>query len=230
MDIVSKKKPTSVTSDLPSALLDLRRQILAMGAIVDARVSCVVDALAKSDLQLARDCRHGDREVDEMEVDIEQRCIEILALQQPVAKDLRFILAVLRVNNELERIGDLAKGIAKRILHLDELGYLSLPSMLTDMARSVRQMLSDVLSALSNNDVTLARQVRRNDQQIDDFQRRILQWGQQEIMEQGATTEAAIDTMNIARAMERIGDMCTNVAEDIIFLVEGEVVRHSKVS
>jgi phosphate transport system protein len=219
-----------MTSDLPSALLDLRRQILAMGAIVDTRVGCVVDALVKNDLQLARNCRHGDREVDEMEVGIEQRCIEILALQQPVAKDLRFILAVLRVNSEFERIGDLAKGISKRILHLDQLGSLTLPTMLTEMAQSVRQMHGEVLNALSNNDVELARQIRRNDKEIDDLQRRILIWAQDEIMRHGATTEAAIDAMNIARALERIGDMCTNVAEDIIFLVEGEVVRHSKIS
>jgi phosphate transport system protein len=217
-----------MATDLPTQLLDLRRDILSMGAVVDARVQRVVEALLSHDFQAAREIRHGDREIDVMEIDIERKCIEVLALLQPVARDLRVVLAILRINSELERIGDLAKGIAKRVLHLDELGYLSMPDTLADMATSVRNMLTDALNALSNNDTALARRVRRSDDQIDDFQRGVLDWAQGQILAQGTATEGAIDIMTTARALERIGDMCTNIAEDVIFLVEGAVVRHSK--
>jgi phosphate transport system protein len=96
------------------------------------------------------------------------------------------------------------------------------------MAKAVRAMLADALNALSDNDVELARRIRRNDENIDDFQRTVLDWAQDEILAHSTKTEAAIDVMTIARALERIGDLCANVAEDIVFLVEGRVLRHSR--
>jgi phosphate transport system protein len=218
-----------VPKDLPTSLLDVRRSILSMAALVESRLSRVVDCMVQQDLPAAEAVRHGDREVDQMEVNIEEMCLQVLALQQPVAKDLRLILAVLRVNTELERIGDLSKGIAKRLLHLDGLGYLSLPPIMGQMGEAVRQMMENVLTAFSNDDADVARQVRRDDAMIDDFQKKILEWTQQEMMTNSAATEAAVDMMTIARALERIGDMCTNIAEEIIFLLEGEVVRHKRV-
>jgi phosphate transport system protein len=218
-----------MTSDLQSQLLELRRSILSMGALVDERVQCVVDALLTDDLSGAENCRHGDREVDLLEVEIEKYCIEVLALLQPVARDLRFVLAVLRINTEFERIGDLAKGIAKRVLHLDKMGFLTTPEMVKSMARAVRTMLADTIASLANSDANLAQQIRRGDQEIDDFQKQILEWAQRELLSKGTATEAAIDIMTVARSLERIGDLCTNVAEDIIFLLQGEVVRHSDV-
>lgn len=214
-------------SDLPSRLLKIRRDLLSMLTLVDARVERVVEALARSDFDAAREVRHGDREVDEMELDIEAECIEVLALHQPVAGDLRFIIACLRINNEVERIGDLAKGVAKRIIHLNKLGFLRTPGILGDMSAAVRDMLSLALTAVADNDADLARRIRRGDTAIDELQRNILEWTQQELAENGTSTEAAIDTMIVARGLERIGDMCTNIAEEVIFMVEGEVVRHT---
>jgi phosphate transport system protein len=215
--------------DLPSQLLDLRRSILAMAALVDSRVQRVTDSIKHQDFSEAEPIRHGDREVDEMEIDIEEHCLEILALQQPVARDLRFILASLRVNGELERIGDLAKGVAKRMGHLNELGFTTLPVILGEMADSVRVLLGDTIRALADNDANLARQIRREDQRIDDFEDRVREWGQAELLERPSIAAAAFDLMIIARSLERIGDMCTNIAEDVIFLVDGAVVRHTHV-
>ena len=215
--------------DLPTSLLEVRRSILSMAALVESRLSRVVDCMVQQDLPAAEAVRHGDREVDQMEVNIEEMCIQVLALQQPVAKDLRLILAVLRVNTELERIADLAKGIAKRLLHLDSLGYLALPPIMGQMGEAVCEMMSHVLTAFTEGDADVARQVRRDDALIDDFQKKILEWTQDEMVRNSAATEAAVDMMTIARALERIGDMCTNIAEEIIFLLEGEVVRHKRV-
>ncbi|MDY7107076.1 MAG: phosphate signaling complex protein PhoU [Planctomycetota bacterium] len=224
----TRREDPPMAAELTDQLLELRRSILSMGAIVDARLEHVVDALVEGNFPAAREVRHGDREVDSMELDIEEMCLQVLALQQPVARDLRFVLAILRINTELERIGDLAKSVAKRILHLDTLGHAALPESVREMARAVRSMLADALNALSDNDVELARRIRRNDEDIDEFQRTVLGWAQDEILAHSTKTEAAIDVMTIARALERIGDLCANVAEDIVFLVEGRVLRHSR--
>jgi phosphate transport system protein len=217
-----------MTAELTDQLLELRRSILSMGAVVDARLARVVDAIVSDNFPAAQEVRHGDREVDVMELDIEEMCLQVLALHQPVARDLRFVLAILRINTELERIGDLAKSVAKRILHLSTLGRAALPESMREMARAVRAMLADALTALSDNDVELARRIRRSDEDIDEFQRTVLDWAQEEILAHTTKTGAAIDVMTIARALERIGDLCANVAEDIVFLVEGRVLRHSR--
>lgn len=217
-----------MAADLPTRLLELRRSILSMSALVDARMERVIDAIRNGDFSLAEEVRHGDREVDEMEIEIEQNCIQVLVLHQPVAGDLRFILAVLRINGELERIGDHAKGVAKRLLSLQKMGYQHMPEMLRGMGEAVLGMLRETLDALSNNNPELAKRIRREDKDVDDFQRNVLEWAQQEIQSPDMPSKAAISIMSIARGLERVGDICTNIAEDIIFLVEGDVVRHTR--
>ena len=139
-----------------------------MGALVEQRVNDVVDALIDSNLQTAEAVRRGDDEIDQMEVSIEAQCMRLLALAHPVATDLRFVLAVIRISGELERIGDLARGIAKRIIKLSQVDAVELPPSLIDLAFGARTMLSDVLSAMANEDAQLCRQVRRSDQRIDE--------------------------------------------------------------
>jgi phosphate transport system protein len=217
------------TSNLPAHLLGLRRSILALWALVKSRTERAVAALVDTDLDSAREIRHGDHEVDVMEVDIERHCIEVLALQQPVARDLRFILAVLRMNNELERIGDLSKGIAKRLLHLEKLGAVQLPPEIGEMAKVVQTMLDDSLQAFTDGDVDVAQAVRRRDDEVDVYQRRIIEWAQEALLDASASSEPSIEIMGIANNLERIGDICTNIAEDVVYLVEGEVVRHTAV-
>jgi phosphate transport system protein len=214
--------------ELQKELTHVRRLIMAMGAAVEQRVNRAIEALLDWDLEAAREVRTGDREIDQMEVEIESECLRVLALGQPVASDLRFILVVLRLNTDLERIGDLAKSIAKRVINLADAFDVSLPPALTEMCHATRQMFSDALAALANNDAQACRQIRRSDQHVDDLQKEIFYWVQREIPLHIEATQAAIDILSIARKLERIADIATNIAEDVIFLVEGAIVRHTK--
>ena len=218
-----------MSAELASHLLNLRRELLEMAAVVDERAIVILQALERNDFSRAHEIVHGDREVDKREISIEEHCIELLALHAPVAGDLRVVIASLRMITELERVGDLAKSTAKRIVHLDEHGFLTLPEVIGRMAAAVRGMLRQTLDALQNNDADTARAVRRNDKQVDEFQRIILDWAQSEIAQgRSLASEGAVDLMSIARNLERMGDMCTNIAEEIIFAVEGEIVRHTR--
>jgi phosphate transport system protein len=214
---------------LQTELTTLRRQILTMGAAAEQRVGKVIDALVDEDMEAARFVRTGDDEIDSMEIQIEEECLRVLALSQPVAGDLRFVLAVLRINADLERIADHAKSIAKRILDLEDVGRIKPPAVVIEMAICSKQMLGDALAALANQDGQLCRRIRRADKRVDDLQKEVFAWVHQEIPQNVDATQGAIDILSMARAFERIADMATNIAEDVIFVTEGSVVRHAKI-
>jgi phosphate transport system protein len=209
-------------------LTDLRRAILTMGSAVEQRVGDAIEALFRNRVDLAERVRHGDREIDAMDVDIEAECLRILALAQPVAADLRFVLAVLRMNTDFERIGDEAKSIARRVLDLAEADAIEYPPILHEMAEASRNMLGDALTALTDGNADLGRQVRQADETVDELQKKVIVWVQEEIPRRVEATRAAIDILSIARRLERIADLATNVAEDVIFLIEGAQVRHAR--
>lgn len=218
-----------MSMDLQKELLQLRRQILSMGASVETRVSEAIDALLKGDIDEAIDVRTGDDEIDAMDLDIEAECLRILALAHPVAGDLRFIFSVIRINNDLERIADLAKSIAKRVIALQEYDHtIDIPEGLSMMANNTRRMLSDAVAALANEDDALCNHIRRADDQIDDLLKEMFTWAQTNIPQHVEATGPTIDLLSIARKLERIADMTTNIAEDVIFIIAGDVVRHSK--
>lgn len=212
--------------NLQNDIIELRRSLLSMGALVEQRVNDIVDALIDSNLETAEVVRRGDDEIDQMEVSIEAQCMRLLALAHPVATDLRFVLAVIRISGELERIGDLARGIAKRIIKLSQVDAVELPSSLIDLAFGSRTMLSDVLSAMGSEDAQLCRQVRRSDQRIDDIHKTVLVWAREEIPKSSDSASMAIEFLSIAQRFERIADLAAHVADDVIFLIEGRVVRH----
>ncbi len=212
--------------NLQTEILELRRSLLGMGALVEQRVNAVVEALIDSNLEIAQSVRQGDDEIDQMEVDIEAQCMRLLALAHPVATDLRFVLAVIRISGELERIGDLARGISKRLLRLGATQAADMPSPLMDIAFGARTMLSDVLSAMINEDTQLCRQVRRSDQRIDDIHKTVLLWGREEMPRNQEAATNAIEILGIAQRFERIADVAAHIADDVIFLIEGRVVRH----
>ena len=214
--------------NLHEELIDIRRMILGQGATVEQRLNCILQAVEELDFESAQLVRHGDRPIDEQELAIEQACLRVLALSQPVATDLRFVLSVLRINGDLERIADLSKSIAKRLLHLQKSTAIDFPDAIPKMASYARHMVGDVLSALADGDTELSQAVRRADQHMDDLQREVFAWAHREIPRHVEATKSAIDVLSIARALERIGDLATNIAEDVIFLVSGTVVRHSK--
>ncbi len=213
---------------LAKELTELRRAILTMGSAVEQRVDQSTEALLQNRADIARAVREGDREIDQMDVDIEAECLRILALSQPVASDLRLVLAVFRINNELERIGDEARGIAKRVLDLSEANPLDIPPVLRHMAQAAREMLGDSLTALAQSNASLARSVRAADEQVDEYQKQMFAWIQEEIPRHVDALRAAIDLLSVARRFERIADLSTNIAEDVIFLIEGSQVRHAR--
>jgi phosphate transport system protein len=214
--------------ELQSELVALRRAILTMGASVEQRVARVFDALHNRDSIAAKAIRKSDDEIDQMDLDIEAECLHILALSQPVAGDLRFVLAVMRINNDLERIGDQVKGIGKRIVALGKQDPIDPPDALRAMAEEALRMLHEALAAFSNGDTSVCRQIRRDDKRVDDLQKEIFVWVQNEIASDVSKMESAINILSISRKIERIADLATNIAEDVIFLIEGTIVRHAQ--
>ncbi|HBS28267.1 MAG TPA: phosphate transport system regulatory protein PhoU [Phycisphaerales bacterium] len=216
-------------SSLPVELTKLRRMLLSMGAEVEQRVNEALDSLLRHDLRLAEKVRRGDDVIDKMDVDVEAECVEILALHQPVARDLRYVLAALRINADLERIADLARGIAKRAIKLEHEKQIDRPPALVQMAGAVRSMVADALKALADQDEPLARSIRRRDLIVDDHYKQLMSWSVDTVAAQGEDAKAIIDTLSIVRAMERMADLTTNIAEATIFSIAGEVVRHTPV-
>ena len=213
--------------DLQTEILNLRRSLLAMGAATERRVGLAVRALVENDLNAAQEVKAGDTEVDTMEVELETQCMRILALGSPVAHDLRFVLSVVRISGDFERIADLSRGIAKKVIRWSAgNGPTEVPGALTDMASSAQAMLADVLAALADEDAELCREVRRADRRVDNLNKEVVATSRQLIEDDPSRTSEAIDLMQIAQRLERIADIATNIAEDVIFLVEGRVVRH----
>jgi phosphate transport system protein len=212
--------------ELDKELVALHRAVLSMGAVARERVSQAFRALLDHDVALAQAVREGDREIDRMELDIDQECLKILALQGPVAGDLRYVLAILRINQDLERIADFAKSIAKRVIDMDAEGPVEFPSNISRMADATEKMLADALRALADRDANLAREVRRADQFVDDRNREVFHWAIEEVAEHGERARGIIDIVSAARSIERIADLSTNIGEDVVFAVGGQVLRH----
>lgn len=214
-------------SSLVEELTRLRRMLLAMSAEVEQRVDQAFDAILRRDVRKAEEVKRGDDAIDQFDVNIETVCIEILALHQPVAVDLRFVLAALRVNADLERIGDLARGVAKRAIKLGERRPIALPEPLVDMTTRVRALLAESLRALAEQDETRARKVRESDGPINHSYHAVFKWAALEVAQHGEEAKAVIDVLSAVRGIERIADLATNIAESVIFAVEGQIVRHS---
>ncbi|MEC9374714.1 MAG: phosphate signaling complex protein PhoU, partial [Planctomycetota bacterium] len=167
--------------ELKQELTSLRRDLLVLSARAEQRVNKAIEALMRKDVALAREVRHGDSEIDELEVDIEAECMRVLALHHPVAGDLCFIIAAIRINNELERIADLAKGISKRVLDMADRKPVYFPDSIHEMTTAARKMLGDALRALSEQNIELAEQVRRSDKFVDQKLRESFDWADAEI-------------------------------------------------
>ena len=214
--------------DLKTEILNLRRGLLAMGAATEQRLDFAVRALLEQDVAAAAAVKAGDNEIDAMEVDLETQCMKVLALGAPVAHDLRFVLSVVRISADFERIADLSRGIAKKVIRWsDSSRPIEVPGALADMAEASKTMLADVLAALSDEDPELCREVRRADRRVDDLNKEVVAGARQLIQDDVSRTAEGIDLMQIAQRLERVADITTNIAEDVIFLVEGRVVRHA---
>ena len=211
---------------LQSRIIDLRRNLLALGALVEQRVANVIDVIRDADVDLARKVRSGDAEIDQMQLDLENECMRLLALGSPVASDLRMILTAMRVSNELERIADMCKGISKRVIRLVDSGNYRYPAALVQMAEGALAMLRDVLVAFSNEDIKLCLEIRKADTYVDNLNREVVAWSREWIEQDVEKSGAAIELLAIAQRIERLADIVTAIAEDTVFLGEGRLVRH----
>jgi len=204
----------------------LKTRVLGLGAHVEESLQKAVLSVLERNGGLAEEVIAGDDEIDRMEVDIEEDCLQILALYQPVASDLRFIVAVLKLNNDLERIGDLAVNIAQRSRQLAKLEPIPIPFDFAQMASKVQDMVRGSLDALVNLDAHTAREVCASDHEIDQMHRGVYQAVQDGICRDPQATNTLIPMLVLARHLERVADHATNIAEDVIYTVEGEIARH----
>ena len=207
-------------------IAQLKNSILQFGTIVEESISRSNTALFKRDVELAQKVIANDTEIDRLEVELEEECLKVLALYQPVAADLRFVVAVLKINNDLERIGDLASNIAKTVSQLTITGPLELPEEISSMAKQVEEMVKNSLDAVVKANPDLARQVRKEDDIVDAGRHTVRKLVIQQIKKDPEKVEGLLQINSISKHLERIADMATNIAEDVIYMVEGEIVRH----
>jgi len=212
---------------LERELDNLSKEFLTTGAMVEDATNKAFLALTQRRTDIAQEIEQGDDAIDEKENHIEEECLKLLALYQPVATDLRFIITAMKVNNDLERIGDLAANIAERAKRLAELDPIPLPESLNKLVSNVQAMVRDSLNSLVNMDSQLARKVCELDDEVDDINRGMYTEMQDVMKKDPSMVERAISTLSVSLHLERIADLATNIAEDVIFLVEGEIVRHN---
>jgi len=215
-----------VSKHLQRDLERLEKEILTVGATVEEAINKAITALINRRGELAQEVIDGDTAIDRKEVEVEEQCLKVLALHQPVAVDLRYIIAVLKVNNDLERMGDLGANIAERAAYLAEHDAIDVPLEFRRMADLVRTMVRESLDALVNHDLKLARRVLECDDEVDAVNRRMFDTLQRLMRDDPSTIERAVQTLSASRNLERIADHATNIAEDVIFMIEGDVIRH----
>ena len=205
---------------------NLRKDILRLGSLVRESTLKSIELFNTQALSLAEEVNTLELHINELEVEIEENCLKILALHQPVALDLRFIVVVMKVNNDLERMGDQAVNIAKRVTSLmkEESHTFELP--LDAMTDTVQDMVALSLEALVNQDPDLARRVVQIDDLLDDLNAKNYQALRAGVEETPALFSQAMSLATVSSNLERIGDLCTNIAEEVIFMVEGKVIRH----
>jgi phosphate transport system protein len=214
---------------LDRALSKLRVSLLELASLAEEQSQVAIEALASFDSDLAKKVRERDTELDEMEVDIEEACLQILALHQPVAKDLRFVVSVLKINNDLERIGDLAVNIAGRAITLSKAKLPIVPIDFSAAAKQAIEMIRMSIESFINLDLTLAERVRLSDRDINKFHRSNFKKINDAILNHPQHAENFIELLSVSRYLERIGDLTTNIAEDVIYLVNGSIVRHQPI-
>ena len=207
---------------------NLKKLILSLGAIVEEQIQRAMLALERRDEKIANEVIAKDREVDSLEIVIEEECLKILALYQPVAKELRFVVAVLKMNNDLERIGDLASNMAERAKYLSNKEKINLVYELSAIAEKAQAMVKKSLDALVNTDVNLAREVCAADDEVDEMTRQLILKTIEAVEKNPERTRDYFNVRSVSKNLERIADAATNIAEDVVYLCSGEIIRHKE--
>lgn len=207
-------------------LRKIKKSLLCLGEMVEERFLRAIQAVVTNDSELAKSIIVNDHKIDEMEVELEEECLKVMALYQPVAVDLRFLVGVIKINNDLERIGDEAKNIAQRleiITKQDNYDYIFDYSV---MAKKTENMLKKSLEAFVNLDIDLAFSILPLDDEVDKIKRTAYDKIKKAMAQHPDHIGYLINLLLISRHLERVADHATNIAEDVVYMVEGEIIRH----
>jgi phosphate transport system protein len=219
-------KENTMAKHLEKELDRLRKLIYTLGARVDESLELAVKSFQDNDEELANKVIEGDHQIDDMEVEVEEECLKALALYQPVAIDLRFIIAVMKMNNDLERIGDLAADIAKNGIYINQAAKPKIPLDLYQMTYLAKAIVRKSLDSLLNIDAYLAREVLKDDEEINAMKAEMKVEIIEALQRDPDHAEILTTLLAVTNRLERIGDHACNLAEDVIYMVEAEIVRH----
>ncbi len=215
-----------MSAHLQRAISEIMKRLISLSAMVENNVKQAIEALTEHDAQHARQVIKEDKIIDQKEIELEEECLKVFALHQPVAVDLRYLVAVLKMNNDLERIGDLAANIAEHAVSIISAPAIKKSFVLVDLYAQVQTMLKAALDVVVNQDSKAAREILKMDDQVDRLHEDLSAEVLEGIKANPGQAEVLIQYIHIIRHLERIGDHATNIAEDIIYLMEGEIVRH----
>jgi len=215
-----------MTKHFQNEILRLKKKILHVAAMVEESLQRAVAAITGSDGELAKEVIGADPDIDIEEIEVEEECLKILALHQPVAIDLRYVIAVLKINSDLERIADLAVNIAERAVTLAGFDRTPVPFDLDEMLDMTMKMVRDSVDALVSSDTAKAHHVCLFDDEIDGRHERAFKIIKDKIKSQPDLTEYYVCLLSVSTYLERIADHATNIAEDVVYMIEGEIVRH----
>jgi phosphate transport system protein len=207
-------------------LEQLKKMMIEMATIMEENLNAALRAVSELDARAAAPLAEADHEVDKREVAIEEECLKIIALHQPVADHLRFVVSVLKINHDLERIGDLAVDIARRVPHVQPATGRAFQAMVVEAGRCARSMANRAVSAVVDGDSQLAREVWAGDDEVDDQVRRLLQALEERAKSEPQAIASLLQLAAIAWQIERLGDHAANIAKDVIYMAEGKIARH----
>ncbi|MGD9342906.1 MAG: phosphate signaling complex protein PhoU [Desulfuromonadales bacterium] len=205
----------------------LEKHLLTLTAVVEESVQMAIKALEECNYELAKKVVDKDDQVNRMEVELEEECLKVLALHQPVANDLRMIVAILKINNDLERIADQAANISERAIAICKIGNGNNRLNIDEMAKKVLDMLEKSLDSLVNADLETARAVLDLDEEVDNLHSKNYQMFKDYVRQDPDSVDQLLNYLTVSRHLERIADLATNIAEDVIYLNEGEIIRHT---
>jgi len=208
-------------------LTDLKQKLLRMGALVETQVRQALTALVDRDEDLAKKVIQNDRQVNTLDVDIDETCLELMALYQPAARDLRFVTTAMKISTELERMSDLAENICERAIELNQEPQLKPYIDIPLMAERATKMVWEAIDAFVRGDSVMARKVLKDDDHVDELNEQIFRELLSFMIENPQTITRAIRLSFISKYIERIADHATNIAELVVYMVEGKIIRHT---
>ena len=217
-----------MTLHMHREIIRLKDGLLELSAEVEKSISFAGKALSDFDETIAAQIISNDQRINDLEVNIEEDCLKILALYQPVAHDLRTVIAILKINNDLERMADLAVNICRYMLKIKEFGIIEVSESFTPMFAACLEMVRNSIDSFMSEDVSLAAEVCDKDQHVDDLNVKIITEIQEKILNNNTNSiKSLLFMLSVCRTVERIADYATNIAEDVCYMVSGKIVRHA---